>query len=78
MKRHKAWDLYEGTQLFHGIDPEHHAYRRRAHLAEIIALLGPPPKDLLTRGHLSPTFFSDQGTVHMAVLNFLVQYWVYR
>ncbi|KAI1855941.1 hypothetical protein JX265_012024 [Neoarthrinium moseri] len=57
-----AWDMYEGNQLFHGIDPEHHAYRRRAHLAEIIALLGPPPKDLLARSHLASKFFSDEGT----------------
>ncbi|KAI1424333.1 kinase domain protein [Xylaria sp. FL1777] len=56
-----AWDIYEGNQLFCGIDPEHHAYRRRAHLAEIIALLGPPPKDLLARGDLASKFFSDEG-----------------
>ncbi|KAH7014369.1 kinase domain protein [Microdochium trichocladiopsis] len=56
------WDIFEGAQLFNGIDPEHHAYRRRAHLAEIIALLGPPPKDLLARGHLARKFFSDEGT----------------
>ncbi|KAI1821796.1 kinase domain protein [Xylaria intraflava] len=56
-----AWDLYEGNQLFHGIDPEHQAYRRRAHLAEIIALLGLPPKDLLARGRLARKFFSDEG-----------------
>ncbi|KAJ8125148.1 hypothetical protein O1611_g8491 [Lasiodiplodia mahajangana] len=56
-----VWDIYEGKQLFYGIDPEHHAYRRRAHLAEIIALLGPPPKDLLARGGLASKFFSDEG-----------------
>ncbi|KAI8947219.1 kinase-like domain-containing protein [Xylaria longipes] len=55
------WDIYEGRQLFHGIDPEHHAYRRRAHLAEIIALLGPPPKSLLARGNLTSKFFSPEG-----------------
>lgn len=55
------WDIYEGNQLFYCIDPEHHSYRRRAHLAEIIALLGPPPKDLLARGDLASEFFSDEG-----------------
>ncbi|KAI1203127.1 kinase domain protein [Nemania serpens] len=55
------WDIYEGRQLFRGIDPEHHAYRRRAHLAEIIALLGPPPTDLLARGNLTSKFFSQEG-----------------
>ncbi|UZP32334.1 hypothetical protein NXS19_000150 [Fusarium pseudograminearum] len=57
-----VWDIFEGNQLFHGIDPEHHEYRRRAHLAEIVALLGPPPKELLARGKLSDKFFSDEGT----------------
>lgn len=47
--------------MFHGIDPEHHAYRRRAHLAEIIALLGPPPENLLARSPLASTFFSNNG-----------------
>ncbi|PQK14430.1 hypothetical protein BB8028_0004g13600 [Beauveria bassiana] len=56
------WDIFEGKQLFYAVDPEHKAYRRRAHLAEITALLGPPPKDLLTRGRLASKFFSDQGT----------------
>ncbi|CAG1987992.1 unnamed protein product, partial [Fusarium graminearum] len=57
-----VWDILEGNQLFHGIDPEHHEYRRRAHLAEIVALLGPPPKELLACGKLSNKFFSDEGT----------------
>ncbi|QPC74606.1 hypothetical protein HYE68_005358 [Fusarium pseudograminearum] len=56
-----VWDIFEGNQLFHGIDPEHHEYRRRAHLAEIVALLGPPPKELLARGKLAHKFFSDEG-----------------
>ncbi|CAF3554544.1 unnamed protein product [Fusarium graminearum] len=63
-----VWDIFEGNQLFHGIDPEHHEYRRRAHLAEIVALLGPPPKGLLAHGKLSNKFFSDDGerdiTIH--------------
>jgi serine/threonine-protein kinase SRPK3 len=43
------------------VDPEHHAYRRRAHLAEIVALLGLPPPELLARSHLAGKFFSDAG-----------------
>ncbi|PMB73351.1 putative serine/threonine-protein kinase sky1 [Beauveria bassiana] len=45
-----AWNLFEGDLLFHGIDPQHLEYRRRAHLAELIGLLGPPPEDLIARG----------------------------
>ncbi|KAF5226895.1 hypothetical protein FAUST_12114, partial [Fusarium austroamericanum] len=57
-----VWGIVERNQLFHGIDPEHHEYRRRAHLAEIVALLGPPPKELLACGKLSNKFFTDEGT----------------
>ncbi|KAM3539442.1 hypothetical protein ARSEF1564_007659 [Beauveria bassiana] len=46
----EAWNLFEGDLLFHGIDPQHLEYRRRAHLAELIGLLGPPPEDLIARG----------------------------
>ncbi|PTD12877.1 hypothetical protein FCULG_00002721 [Fusarium culmorum] len=60
--RWQVWDIFEGNQLFHSIDPEHHEYRLRANLAEIVALLGPPPKELLARGKLANKFFSDEGT----------------
>ncbi|KAJ8132004.1 hypothetical protein O1611_g1615 [Lasiodiplodia mahajangana] len=57
----EIWDLYEERSMFGGIDPEHNEYRRRAHLAEIMAVLGPPPKDLLARGNLTSKFFSPEG-----------------
>ena len=53
--------MLEGNLLFHAVDPEHLEYRRRAHLAEIIGLLGPPPKRLLSQGQLSGKFFSNEG-----------------
>ncbi|CAK45958.1 putative protein kinase [Aspergillus niger CBS 101883] len=37
------------------------AYRSRAHFAEIIRLLGPPPPELLAKGRLRHKFFSDDG-----------------
>ncbi|RMZ75409.1 hypothetical protein DV738_g5486, partial [Chaetothyriales sp. CBS 135597] len=55
------WNIFEGESLFTGQDPEFQTYRSRAHLAEIIKLLGPPPPELLARGNLSQKFFSDQG-----------------
>ncbi|PKY07214.1 protein kinase [Aspergillus campestris IBT 28561] len=55
------WDIYQGGSLFSGYDPEYQKYRSRAHLAEIITLLGPPPSSLLTQGGLSDKFFSDDG-----------------
>ncbi|KAH7368907.1 protein kinase [Plectosphaerella cucumerina] len=55
------WDLFEGGHLFTGHDPEHQTYRSRAHLAEIIALLGPLPQALLRSGASSTKFFTDTG-----------------
>ncbi|GLA50073.1 hypothetical protein AnigIFM63604_006092 [Aspergillus niger] len=55
------WDVFEGGSLFTGYDPEFQAYRSRAHLAEIIRLLGPPPPELLAKGRLRHKFFSDDG-----------------
>lgn len=55
------WDAFEGEHLFTGRDPELETYRGRAHLAEMIALLGPPPPGLLARAKLRSKFFSDAG-----------------
>ncbi|KAK8169090.1 kinase-like domain-containing protein [Phyllosticta citrichinensis] len=56
-----VWDAFEGEHLFTGQDPELNTYRGRAHLAEIIALLGPPPPSFLARANLKSKFFSDAG-----------------
>ncbi|KAI1110818.1 serine threonine protein kinase, CMGC group [Nemania sp. NC0429] len=56
-----VWDLFEGDHLFPSQDPEFHNYQSRAHLAEMVALLGQPPEQLLRRGNLSDQFFSDKG-----------------
>lgn len=55
------WDVFEGGHLFHGQDPTGKGYTTRAHLAEVIGLLGPPPLDLLERGVRSREFFSEDG-----------------
>lgn len=57
----QIWNIFEGESLFTGYDPESQTYRSRAHLAEIIKLLGPPPPSLLARGKLSHKFFSDES-----------------
>ncbi|PKY00101.1 kinase-like protein [Aspergillus campestris IBT 28561] len=57
-----VWNLYEGGSLFSGYDPEFQAYRSRAHLAEMISLLGPPPQSFIARGQLTKKFFSEEGT----------------
>ena len=53
--------MYEGGSLFTGQDPTVARYRSRAHLAEMIKLLGPPPSSLLTQGELRDKFFSSEG-----------------
>ncbi|KAF7366379.1 Protein kinase domain protein [Mycena sanguinolenta] len=55
------WDMFEGRQLFYGTDPEHGAYRLRARLAEIIAVLGPPPPDS-SRAQNTGKFLTKDGT----------------
>ncbi|KID59753.1 serine threonine protein kinase, CMGC group, partial [Metarhizium hybridum] len=54
------WDLFEGGHLFTGLDPQHQKYRSRAHLAEMVALIGRPPKALLDAGKSSHKFFTAQ------------------
>lgn len=53
--------MYQGGSLFTGQDPEFMRYRSRAHLAEMINLLGPPPSSLFTQGELKDKFFSSEG-----------------
>lgn len=57
----QIWDLYEDKHLFYGIDPTEKRYLTRAHLAELVAMLGPPPKDMLERGARSKEFFDGEG-----------------
>jgi serine/threonine-protein kinase SRPK3 len=54
-------DLYEDNHLSYGIDPTEKRYLTRAHLAELVAMLGPPPMDMLERGARSKEFFDGEG-----------------
>lgn len=55
------WDLYLGRHLFYGNYPDGSGYITRSHLAEVVALLGPPPVDLLNKGKRSSEFFTEDG-----------------
>ncbi|TKA60481.1 hypothetical protein B0A49_05934, partial [Cryomyces minteri] len=44
------WNLVEKKYLFQNIGSSEGVYSAQAHLAEMIALLGPPPRELLERG----------------------------
>ncbi|RDW83586.1 putative protein kinase [Aspergillus mulundensis] len=60
------WDLFYGRGPF-DIPPgsDFHSYPSgstdEAHLAQIISLLGPPPRDLLSRGTETSRYFDAQG-----------------
>lgn len=56
-----VWDLFEGRHLFYGNDPDGKGYSTRAHLAEVMGFLGPPPLDMLQRGKRSHEFFTTDG-----------------
>ncbi|KAM5457359.1 hypothetical protein MaudCBS49596_000554 [Microsporum audouinii] len=43
------WDIIEGKELFRQIHNAQGRYDAKMHLAEMIALLGPPPPELVTR-----------------------------
>ncbi|KAL4909735.1 kinase-like domain-containing protein [Aspergillus multicolor] len=56
-----VWGIFQGGSLFTGIDPVSQTYKSKAHLAEMIDLLGPPPPSVLARGKRSGRFFSQTG-----------------
>ena len=55
------WDLFENKHMFLGKDPKEEKYMTRAHLSEMVALMGPPPLDLLKRGKRTAEFFDEDG-----------------
>jgi hypothetical protein len=66
----QIWNIFKGGSLFTGQDPEFKTYRSRAHLAEMINLLGPPPSDLLARAKQRDKFFTEAGEFrHGALLH---------
>ncbi|KAI1432831.1 serine threonine protein kinase, CMGC group [Xylaria sp. CBS 124048] len=54
-----AWELFGRTPLFSGQDPELDRYERRAHIAEMIALLGRPDSSALAKGEMTSQLFSQ-------------------
>jgi serine/threonine-protein kinase SRPK3 len=55
------WDLVESYGLFDAIDTRPGRYNSGQHLGLMIALLGPPPKELLERGNATATYFDENG-----------------
>ncbi|KAI4233415.1 MAG: hypothetical protein L6R40_007079 [Gallowayella cf. fulva] len=59
--RKDIWDLSQGKHLFYGRDPKEEKYMTRAHLADMIALMGPPPPELLKVGKRTAESFDKDG-----------------
>ncbi|KAJ4328613.1 hypothetical protein N0V84_000972 [Fusarium piperis] len=53
------WDLFEGGRLFRATKDGH--LNDELHLAEIISLLGPPPKEFLQRSDKCRQYWDAQG-----------------
>lgn len=64
----QVWDLFEGKRLFTERLPNREE-SEAAHLARMVALLGPPPPDLLKRGSKSGRYFDDSDQLHHPASN---------
>jgi len=47
--------------MFYGQDPKEERYMTRAHIAEMIAMMGPLPLEFLKRGNRTAEFFTEDG-----------------
>lgn len=45
----QLWDMIEGKELFRHIHDQEGRYDAKIHIAEMIALLGPPPPEIIQR-----------------------------
>ena len=57
----QLWDLLEGRKLFNPLDVKGEDYDDQTHLAQITALLGPSPNDLLAKGRRTSMFYEADG-----------------
>ena len=55
------WDITESMGLFDCIETTPGRYSPAQHLGVMIALMGPPPEELLERGSTSSTYFDENG-----------------
>ncbi|KAJ5580196.1 U4/U6 small nuclear ribonucleoprotein PRP4 [Penicillium hispanicum] len=55
-----AWDIISRNRLINGKNPDG-IFDDRSHLAELVALLGPPPPEFCERSHLSSVFWDKLG-----------------
>lgn len=56
----QIWDVFEGKRLFTARHPEDR-YSARYHLAQMMAILGPPPLELIRKSEISGRFWDRNG-----------------
>jgi hypothetical protein len=56
----QVWDLFENRHLFKAEDSNGQDSNLH-HLAEMVALLGPPPRDFLQHSNYASEFFDNDG-----------------
>ncbi|MCJ1408035.1 hypothetical protein MMC19_002108 [Ptychographa xylographoides] len=61
------WDLLENKVLFEAVDPLKFEYNDQVHLAYITALIGAPPKELLSKGRRASMFYNNDGSLKAQV-----------
>lgn len=57
--RTQIWDLFEGGRLFRAV--RHGHLDDEQHLAEMVSLLGPPPKEFLERSKKCRQYWDADG-----------------
>lgn len=55
----QIWDLFEGKRLFRAVKNGH--LDDELHLAEMVSLMGPPPRELLWRSEKSRRYWDEEG-----------------
>ncbi|RAH58553.1 CDK4/6 [Aspergillus piperis CBS 112811] len=60
-----TWDIFQQGHLFYGRDPESPSDAH--HLAEMVAIMGLPPKDMVQNSGYATTFFDAEGNWKGAV-----------
>lgn len=59
----QLWDMIEGKELFRHIHNQEGHYDAKLHIAEMIALLGPPPPPILQRYHSMREYLWPQPVI---------------
>lgn len=57
--KHQIWDLFEGGRLFRAVRNGH--LNDEQHLAEMVSLLGPPPKKFLGMSDRCSRYWDQEG-----------------